>query len=309
MNNNSPLISVIIPCYNVSAFVEKAIHSILKQTYKNLEVWIIDDASTDNTLKIIEAIKDDRIKVVAFKENTKKVGAVNEVLKKVNGDFIAFQDADDWSEPDRILKQLEEFKKDPLLGICFTNYRFYGNRSGDAKNISTSNEELRNEFLNFKYIREQNSDPTNCPSMMISKSALEKTSGYSPYFAGRIAEDVQWIYRILKFFKGITVNEVLYNYAVRTGSLMQMSSSGVNPKYSYSFQLLSKLIYKDVHEGIDALAPENAELLRKLELEACEQALVENVQLVHNTKLIYENSTNFKLGKFLLFPLRFLKKK
>lgn len=309
MNKNFPLISIIIPCYNVSHFVEKAVLSILNQSYKNLEVWIIDDASTDDTLKKINSIKDERIIVIPFKENTKKVGAVNEVLKKVKGDYIAFQDADDWSEPERIIKQFEEFKKDSQLGICFTNYRYYGNRTGDASNISLTNEELRNEFLNFNYTRKPNFSPTNCPSMMISKYVIEKTSGYSPYFAGRIAEDVQWIYRILKSFKGITVNDVLYNYAVRTGSLMQISTHGVNAKYSYSFQLLSKLIYKDVHEGIDALAPENEGLLKRLELEACEQALIENIQLANDTKLIYENSATFKLGKFLLSPFKFFNKK
>jgi glycosyltransferase involved in cell wall biosynthesis len=98
---SAPIISVVIPCYNVSLYVEKAVHSILNQSYKNLEIWLIDDGSTDNTLQKINAIKDERIKVVAFKENTQKVGAVNEVLHKVNGDYIAFQDADDWSESGR----------------------------------------------------------------------------------------------------------------------------------------------------------------------------------------------------------------
>ena len=209
MNLDFPLISVVIPCYNVSAYVEKAVDSILNQTYKNLEIWIIDDASTDDTLAKIEGFKDDRIKIVKFKSNTKKVGAVNDVLKQVKGDYIAFQDADDWSEPTRIIKQFEEFNKDPNLGVCFTNYRYIGDKKGNAKNISLTDQDLKNEFLNFNYFRDANSSPTNCPSMMISKMALQKTSGYNPYFAGRIAEDIQWIYRILKNFKGITVEKTL----------------------------------------------------------------------------------------------------
>lgn len=307
MNNHIPLISVIIPCYNVSTYVEKAVQSILSQTYRNLEVWIIDDASTDDTQKKIKAIKDDRIKLAVFEHNTQKVGAVNEVLQKVQGDYIAFQDADDWAEPERIQEQLKTFQKDESLGICFTNYRYVGTQSFLPGRISLSNEELRNEFLNFTYERDVGTSPTNCPSMMISRAALEKTKGYSPYFAGRVAEDIHWIYRILKNFKGITIDKPLYNYRLREGSFTQIQSSGIKPKYAYSWQLLSKIIFKDVQENIDVLAPENEALLSILELEACEDALVEKTQELRRMIHVYENSMSFKLGKMLLTPVRLFK--
>jgi glycosyltransferase involved in cell wall biosynthesis len=300
-------VSIIIPCYNVSGYVEQAIHSIIKQAYQNLEIWIIDDASTDKTLEKINAIKDERIKVIAFKENTQKIGAVNEVLQKVNGDFIAFQDADDWSEPERIQEQLNEFKKDADLGICFTNYRYVGDKTFMPGNISLTDEELKNELFNYSYKKPNSVSPTVCATMMISKAALEKTKGYNPYFSGRVAEDIQWIYRILKDFKGTTVNKVLYNYLLRQGSFTQIQSTGFKPKYAYSWQLLSKIIYKDIHEGIDVLALENKELLNKLELEACEEALIENIGLANHTRDVYENSMSFRIGKLILSPWRFLK--
>jgi glycosyltransferase involved in cell wall biosynthesis len=307
MNNGSSLVSVIIPCFYVATYVEKAVQSILSQSYKNLEIWIIDDASTDNTLQKINAIKDNRIQVIAFNENTQKVGAVNEILQKVNGEFIAFQDADDWSEPERIQEQLKEFQKDPELGISFTNYRYVGAKTFLPGKIALTNEELRNEFLNYTYKRPKRVSPTNCPTMMISRPALQKTKGYSSYFAGRVAEDIQWIYRILKDFKGVTVDKVLYNYNLRKGSFTQIQSTGIKPKYAYSWQLLSKIIYKDIHERINVLAPENKGLLSQLELEACEDALVENIQLLNKTINTYENSTSFKIGKLLLTPWRLLK--
>lgn len=304
MNNFSPLISVVIPCYNVSAFVEKAVHSILSQSYTNLEIWLIDDASTDDTLQKINTLKDDRIKVVPFTINTQKVGAVNEVLQLVTGDYIAFQDADDWSEPGRMREQLKAFQADEGLGICFTNYQYVGDRSFLPGKISLTNEELREEFLNYTYKRAPGTSPTNCPTMMISRSALEKTKGYNPYFTGRVAEDIQWIYRILKTFRGITIVQPLYNYALRKGSFTQIQSTGFRPKYGYSWQLLSKIIYKDIHEAIDVLAPGNEALLRKLELEACEDALVEKTQELNRMVQVYENSMNFKLGKMILSPWR-----
>ena len=307
MSKTAPLISVIIPCYNVSAYVENAVASILSQTYENLEIWVVDDASTDDTLQKINSFSDGRIHVVSFTENTQKVGAVNEVLKRVSGDYITFQDADDWSEPARFQQQLIEFHKDPKLGICFTNYRNVGTKTFLPEKISLTNEELRDEFLNYTYKRATGTSPTCCPTMMVSKAALHSTGGYHPYFAGRVAEDIQWIYRILKDFKGITVDKPFYNYRLREGSFTQIQSTGIKPKYAYSWHLLSKIIYKDIHEGIDVLAPENEDVLHKLELEACEEALGENIRLLNSTRKIYENSTNFKLGKLLLTPWRALK--
>ncbi|MGN6605053.1 MAG: glycosyltransferase family 2 protein [Ginsengibacter sp.] len=302
-----PLVTVLISCYNVEDYVQQAIHSILKQSYENLEIWIIDDASTDNTLLKINTIKDARIKVMQFKENTKKVGAVNEVLQKVKGDYIAFQDADDWSEPDRIKMQLQQFTKDPELGICFTGYRYIGKKVSLPAKISLTNDELKREFLDF-YKNDIKRNSTVCPSMMISREALLRTKGYSSYFSGRVAEDVQWIYRILKDFKGITIDQPLYNYRLREGSFTQIQSAGANAKYAYSWELLSKIIHKDVYEGIDVLSPGNRELLNQLELEACEEALVKAIKLLNGTRSAYENSTNFRLGKLLLKPLRALKK-
>ena len=304
--NNLPLVSVIIPCFNVEKYVEKAIISILNQTYKNLEIWIIDDGSTDDTLQKIKSFEDQRFKVIAFKENTKKIGAVNEVLEKVQGDYIAFQDADDWSEADRIAKQLKEFFNDEQLGICFTNYKCIGGQTFLKKRISLTNEELREEFLNF-YKKDTIMQPTVCGTMMISKAALQQTKGYNPYFSGRVAEDIQWVYRILKDFKGISIDEPLYNYRLRKGSFSDIQSTGTNAKYTYSWQLLSKIIHQDVYEGIDVLTIENKELLHKLELEACEEALVKTTQLLNETRLVYENSTSYKLGKLLLTPFRFIK--
>jgi hypothetical protein len=143
---------------------------------------------------------------------------------------------------------------------------------------------------------------------MISKEVLLKTKGYSAYFSGRVAEDVQWIYRILKDFKGIAIDQLLYNYRLREGSFTHIQSTGTNAKYAYSWQLLSKIIHKDIYEGIDVLAPENKELLDQLELEACEEALVKTIKFLNDTRSVYENSTSFKLGKLLLKPWFLLKK-
>lgn len=297
------LVSIIIPCYNVSEFVEKAVNSILAQTYKNLEVWIIDDASNDDTLQKIKSIKDDRIKLIAFKENTQKIGAVNEVLKKVNGDYIAFQDADDWSEPDRIEKQLNAFFTKVELGICFTKFKYTGFANTVPKNIFLSDSDLKYGFLNFHKDNVGSLLPA-CATMMISKLVLERHPGYHNYFKGRVAEDIHWVNKILKDFEGFTIDEVLYYYQIRNNSLTQQQVTAKQPKYLYSWHLLSKILKMGYSDGIDVLAIENKELLNSIELEACEEALLESTKSHIDTRRIYEDSMSFKVGKFVLLPYR-----
>jgi glycosyltransferase involved in cell wall biosynthesis len=303
-----PLVSVIIPCYNVEEFVETAVQSILQQTYINLEIWLIDDASTDNTLAQLKSIHDSRVRVEVFTENTKKIGAVNAVLNKVKGSLIAFQDADDWSEPDRIKLQVEEFLKQPDLGICFTNYGFVHKIRNKIENVALTDEELKDEFLHFLYRKFIHLSPTMCATMMITKDVLESTKGYHPYFSGRVAEDIHWVYRILKRFKGIAINQPLYNIRIREGSLTQSQFAGKNSKSAYSWQLLSKIIQKDINEQVDVLAPQNINELKRLELLACEEALTESMKTSQNIREKYERSWSFKVGKIFLWPLHFFKK-
>ncbi len=93
----SPLISVIVPVYNAAPYLARCIESILAQTYKNLEIILVDDGSTDNCLEICQqyAQKDNRIKVI-HQENKGLPATRNTGLGNMHGDFVAFVDADDW---------------------------------------------------------------------------------------------------------------------------------------------------------------------------------------------------------------------
>jgi glycosyltransferase involved in cell wall biosynthesis len=308
MISDSPLVTVIIPSYNVSDYIDRAILSILNQTYTNLEIIIVDDASTDNTLSKIKAFEDKRIKIIHFEVNTKKIGAVNEALKQASGKLIAFQDADDWSEPTRIQEQVAAFNQNSKLGVCFTKYfNVYKSRT-TSKRIALTDEELKMQFLNFGLVKDSKLAPTCCPSMMVSKEVVRSTGGYHQFFYGRVAEDIHWIYRILKKFDGIAIDKPLYNYTIREGSLTNLQLTGKNAKAAYTWQLLSKIIYKEIHENLDLLSPINHKELKAAELEACEEALIETIQLLQNTRVAYKTSISYKLGKSLLFPYHKLKK-
>lgn len=304
----APLVSVIIPCYNVSAYIKKAVTSIINQTYTNLEIILVDDASTDNTLEIINSIDDPRIKRIAFKENTRKIGAVNAALNLATGAFIAFQDADDWSELNKIEKQVSQFGEAIDLGVCFTKYRIINQKISVPEKIAKTDNELKDEFLKFGNRELTHLAPTMCATMMISRAVLNDTKGYHSYFSGRVAEDSHWVYRILKIYKGIAVNEPLYNINIREGSLTNIQFSGRNAKASYSWCLLSKIIAKDINENVDLLSVENEYELLETELKACEEVLIESIIMINKTRVAYESSRSYQLGNFLLTPIRLYNK-
>ena len=96
-NNGKPLISIIVPVYNIKEYIERCVKSITDQTYKNLEIILVDDGSTDGTEKILDELaeKDARIKVF-HKENGGSSSARNLGITKATGEYIGFADSDDF---------------------------------------------------------------------------------------------------------------------------------------------------------------------------------------------------------------------
>lgn len=105
---SQPLVSVLMPCYNVERYVRESMESILNQTYRNIEVVAINDCSSDSTLSILEdmAKEDRRIRVISNPENLKLIKTLNYGITLCNGEYIARMDADDISMPTRIEKEV-----------------------------------------------------------------------------------------------------------------------------------------------------------------------------------------------------------
>ena len=112
MTAKETLISVIIPIYNIAPYLPRCLDSIVGQTYKNLEIILVDDGSTDNSLEICQqyAAKDKRIQVI-HQENQGVSAARNTGLDNVHGEFIAFADPDDWLALDAMEQYMEAARK------------------------------------------------------------------------------------------------------------------------------------------------------------------------------------------------------
>ena len=119
-----PLLTVLMPVYNAEKFLAESINSILSQTYSEFELLILDDASTDNSLKIIKtyAKEDKRIKILVNKTNQGEAKCRNRLLKNSKTEFIAWMDADDISLEDRLQKQMDFLKQNPNIDVQYSAF-------------------------------------------------------------------------------------------------------------------------------------------------------------------------------------------
>lgn len=304
--NNNPLVSVIVPAYNAEKFVKKAIDSIISQTYKNLEIWLLDDASSDNTKEILLSYKDERIRHYFTGENTKKIGIVNKVLTKVNGDYIAFQDADDWSELDRIEKQMDAIQENESVGIVFCPVIIHDNNSDKGYVIPAPKKDLEIKEMFFKYGKLNQNKNIACATMLVEREIIEGAGGYHPYFYGKAASDIYWVYTILKQTNAMTVDSPLYHVLRTDNSFTQQLHSYKNIKSAYIWKVLRKLIEYD-QKGVDLLNKSNELQLKNVELEACEAQLKDAIKDFDRKLACIKNSVSYRFGNFFVRSLSFLK--
>ncbi|MBR3654616.1 MAG: glycosyltransferase [Elusimicrobia bacterium] len=191
MINNNPLVSVMMPTYNNGRYIGQAIESIYAQNYKNIEVIVIDDGSTDNTKEIIKKYQDIKYFYIEHKGISL---ARNIALEKSNGEYIAFCDSDDYWLPEKLNTQMQYFKEHPDCQIVFTKYENFFEDEKLKTNKRAMHEKLMENFLK-QYL----------PSSVIKKELFEKYGLFDENFSG--VEDTEFLYRILK--KGVNISHII----------------------------------------------------------------------------------------------------
>lgn len=120
IEKSMPLVSVIIPVYNAEQTICETLDSVFSQSHKNLQVIVVDDASTDGSLEKIKNYTDTRLEIIQLAVNGNICAARNCALDQAKGDYIAFLDGDDIWMPTKIEKQVAFLEKEPSFGACFT---------------------------------------------------------------------------------------------------------------------------------------------------------------------------------------------
>lgn len=119
------LISIVIPVYNSEKYIKETIECILNQTYKNWEIIFVDDGSKDSSVDIIREYRDERMHLYQNGKNRGPAFTRNQGIKKAQGRYLAYMDADDLCDADKLEKQIR-FMKKTGCAFCFTGYEFAG---------------------------------------------------------------------------------------------------------------------------------------------------------------------------------------
>jgi len=220
------LISIIVPIYNVEKYLDKCIESILNQTYKNLEIILVDDGSKDNCPKICDdyKLKDLRVKVI-HKENAGVSSARNSGLNVATGEYIGFVDPDDYIEKDmyeKLIEQIEIFSADIVM-CGYRNINLKGSVIDERliyselyKPIELSKHESQELYFTRPEIR----------AMLVvlwNKLFDRKIFNNHKFPIDKVHEDEALTFKLLYEAKKIVyLNEALYNYLIRNNSIMAM---------------------------------------------------------------------------------------
>lgn len=202
-----PLVSVVMTAYNAERTIEASVKSLLTQAYPNLEVIVVDDASTDGTFRLLEGLakRDPRVRIVRLPENHGTYVAKNAAIREAKGDIIMFQDSDDYSHPERLMVQVLPLLSEPTLWATRTKFVRESPQDGRVVPIN------------------QHTEVYGFITLAVRRRIFEEIG----YFEGvRKAADEEWYGRIIRFLGRETVrllDVTLYRAELRPGSLMSDS--------------------------------------------------------------------------------------
>lgn len=207
MKQQNPKVSVIMPAYNAELYISTAIESILNQTYKDFEFIIVNDCSTDSTLEIIRkyAKNDKRIKVISNQENQRIAKTLNNALREAKGEYVARMDADDWSYPERIAKQVKLMDGNPNISISSGNMEICDENLKviNTSKFPSSDEEIRKVFLQY--------NPTVSPAMIWRRKFSEEIGGFK---IDTMSEDYMFFIDMSSKGEVANLKDILIKYRV-----------------------------------------------------------------------------------------------
>jgi glycosyltransferase involved in cell wall biosynthesis len=189
----SPRISIIMPAYNASDFIHEAVDSILAQTFRDFELIILNDGSTDDTQSIVESYRDERIRLVN-KANSGVASTLNEGLKLAKGEFIWRHDADDISLPQKLERQIQFMEEHPDFDLCATQIAFMTERG----KVAWDKRQPKTQWFNGEPYREvffedfSPYSPVTHATVLLRRDSGVLSSGFRTAF--KTAEDVDlWL--------------------------------------------------------------------------------------------------------------------
>ncbi|WP_375140166.1 glycosyltransferase family 2 protein [Parvicella tangerina] len=218
-----------MPAYNCEKFVERAILSILEQSYKNFELLIADDKSTDKTRELIDDFSDQRIIRFHNDKNEGYLKTCNKLFEQSTGDFISFQDADDYAHPERFEKLIEAFESNGDLMVA-----------GSAVIRVSNDDEVLGE-LQFAQttaeIRQALPKKFECigSALIVKREVTERFGLYHEFFDRIGSEDLYWFGVVASVYQVKNLSDPLYYYRDNPNSVSRMIKGNVRKIMSKDF--------------------------------------------------------------------------
>jgi glycosyltransferase involved in cell wall biosynthesis len=248
-------ISVIIPVYNVEPYIRKCLDSVISQTYKNLEILLVNDGSTDNSGKICDeyAEKDKRIKVF-HKENGGLSSALNVGLENFTGDYLGFVDSDDWIEPD-MYETLYKAIKSKNVQISIASYF----KDTDTESIPASNEKKisdgiisQKDMLLFPLQRDYYMGFCGYVWNKLYSADIIKANRLSFDNDIKYGMDVLFYYTLMTSCNciGIYIDKPLYHYLQRDTAISKSKSLSVKADILTVYKRVEELLNENEYSNI-----------------------------------------------------------
>ena len=265
-----PLVSVCIPVFNAEKTIAETIRSILGQTYRNMEILVFDNASTDNTPSLLCEFNDPRLKIYRNEVNIVPEKNFSKAVQIASGEYIALFHADDLYLPEMVEKQVAALQKDPAVGAVFTLANFINSR-GEVIGESNLPLELRSKESHFfREIFEAILGSLNfliCPSAMV-RSELYK--GLMPFNVEkfRTSADLDMWFRILATHPIAILQEKLMSYRFSVDQWSYQFACNRTERADY-FEVMDYYLSRQTNRNFSAKALGKYELAKNVDRVRC----------------------------------------
>ena len=215
-----PRIAVVLPVYNGEKYLAAAIRSVLTQTFRDLELLVIDDGSTDRTAEVVAGFSDPRLRLIQHQRNLGLMTALNTGIRQSQSELIARMDADDICRPRRFEKQVAYLETHPEVSVCGTWYRMFGARRRSMR-PPVEPEHIRAAlFFN---------NAMGSPTLFLRRRLLEQHSlFYNEAFTN--AEDYEFIARAAELTRLANLPEFLLLHRCHEGQKSVTQERDMNEK-------------------------------------------------------------------------------